>query len=79
MVHIHVCDQKNRTQVANIELGCEHDMLLKYYNTCDKKIGSLPGFTMDYTKKGFKQKLFRIKFPTKVFVDAYVNLSQKWS
>ncbi len=38
------------------------------------KVGSLYDWTTNYIKKGFQQKLFRIKFPTKNSVDAYVYL-----
>ncbi len=33
----------------------------------------------DYIKKCFQQKLFRIKFPRKNLVDAYLYLPQKWN
>ncbi len=32
----------------------------------------------NFIKKGFKWKLFRIQFPTKNSVGAYVYLSQEW-
>ncbi len=33
----------------------------------------------DYIKKCFKHKLFRIKFPTKKSMEAYLYLFQEWS
>ncbi len=33
----------------------------------------------DYIKKYFKQKFWRIKFPTKNYLDAHLYVPQEWS
>ncbi len=34
---------------------------------------------IDYIEKSFKQKSFRIKFPTKNSLDIYLYLPEEWS
>ncbi len=54
---------------------------LKYYNALMRKfiLGLNIAKNTDYIEKGFKQKLFRIKFYTKKSMDTYVYINQEWS
>ncbi len=54
---------------------------LKYYNVLEWEsrftFGLNAAKNTDYIKISFKQKVFRIKFPTKISVDAYLYLPQE--
>ncbi len=65
-----------------VELGVSKDChfwnIIMYWNGKLESLMNCTNITY-YIKKSFKQKLFRIKFPTKDLLDAYLYLPQKWS
>ncbi len=73
------CRNKSTTSGAG---GFQRLPFLKYYNVpkWENKftLGLKTARNTNYIKNCFKQKLLRLKFPTKNSVDAYLYLSQEW-